>query len=130
MPLYCGVPHSVLVPIFIHGDVPSAGLEATFQLFQIDKIEITPLQLGYLFMASGFVDAAIQGGVVRRVKNGRKRRGLSARNRHSYRTSTHSVYVESLAGVAPSVFKLESVGSNCARFIDNERIYGKYGTAR
>ena len=47
-----------------------AGLEATFQLFQITKIEITPLQLGYLFMASGFVDAAIQGGVVRRVKNG------------------------------------------------------------
>src|SRR5690606_1076300 len=47
-----------------------AGLESTFQLFQIDQIQITPLQLGYLFMASGFVDAAIQGGVVRRVKNG------------------------------------------------------------
>ncbi|MEK5036856.1 MFS transporter [Sporosarcina sp. FSL K6-3457] len=47
-----------------------AGLEATFQLFQMTKIDITPLQLGYLFMASGFVDAAIQGGVVRRVKNG------------------------------------------------------------
>ena len=47
-----------------------AGLEATFQLFQINKIEITPLQLGYLFMASGLVDAIIQGGVVRRVKNG------------------------------------------------------------
>src|SRR5690606_5756711 len=47
-----------------------AGLESTFQLFQIDQIEITPLQLGYLFMASGFVDAAIQGGVVRRVKDG------------------------------------------------------------
>lgn len=47
-----------------------AGVEATFQLFQIDKIHITPLQLGYLFMASGLVDAAIQGGVVRRVKNG------------------------------------------------------------
>lgn len=47
-----------------------AGIEATFQLFQIDQISITPLQVGYLFMASGFVDAAIQGGVVRRVKNG------------------------------------------------------------
>lgn len=47
-----------------------AGIEATFQLFQIEKISITPLQLGYLFMASGLVDAAIQGGVVRRVKNG------------------------------------------------------------
>lgn len=47
-----------------------AGVESTFQLFQIDKIQITPLQLGYLFMVSGLVDAAIQGGVVRRVKNG------------------------------------------------------------
>ncbi|WP_391204840.1 MFS transporter [Psychrobacillus sp. L4] len=47
-----------------------AGLEATFQLFQIRKVEITPLQIGYLFMFSGFVDAAIQGGVVRRIKNG------------------------------------------------------------
>jgi len=49
-----------------------AGLESTFQLFQIDKIEITPLQLGYLFMASGLVDATIQGGVVRRIKNGQE----------------------------------------------------------
>ena len=47
-----------------------AGLESTFQLFQISKIEITPLQIGYLFMVSGFVYAAIQGGVVRRIKNG------------------------------------------------------------
>lgn len=49
-----------------------AGLESTFQLFQIDKIDITPLQLGYLFMASGLVDATIQGGVVRRIKNGQE----------------------------------------------------------
>ena len=47
-----------------------AGLEGTFQLFQIDKVNITPLQIGYLFMFSGFVDAAIQGGVVRKIKNG------------------------------------------------------------
>ncbi|MET3576036.1 MFS transporter [Bhargavaea ullalensis] len=47
-----------------------AGVEATFQLFNIHKIEITPKQIGYLFMFSGFVDAAIQGGVVRRIKNG------------------------------------------------------------
>ncbi|QUW23734.1 MFS transporter [Sporosarcina sp. Marseille-Q4063] len=47
-----------------------AGLESTFQLFQISKIEITPIQIGYLFMVSGFVDAGIQGGVVRRIKNG------------------------------------------------------------
>jgi multidrug resistance protein len=47
-----------------------AGLESTFQLFQISKIDITPIQIGYLFMVSGFVDAGIQGGVVRRIKNG------------------------------------------------------------
>ncbi|WP_213424110.1 MFS transporter [Bhargavaea massiliensis] len=47
-----------------------AGIEATFQLFQMHKIEITPKQIGYLFLFSGLVDAAIQGGVVRRVKNG------------------------------------------------------------
>ncbi len=53
-----------------------AGVEATFQLFQIDKISITPLQLGLLFMFSGFVDAAIQGGVVRRIKDGSETKWL------------------------------------------------------
>lgn len=53
-----------------------AGLEATFQLFQIEKVAITPLQIGYLFMFSGFVDAAIQGGVVRRIKNGTETKWL------------------------------------------------------
>ena len=53
-----------------------AGLESTFQLFQITKIDITPLQIGYLFMVSGFVDAAIQGGVVRRIKNGTETRWI------------------------------------------------------
>lgn len=47
-----------------------AGVESTFQLFQIDCIHITPTQIGYLFMFSGFVDAAIQGGVIRRIKDG------------------------------------------------------------
>ena len=47
-----------------------AGVESTFQLFQIDRIHITPTQIGYLFMFSGFVDAAIQGGVIRRIKDG------------------------------------------------------------
>lgn len=47
-----------------------AGLEATFQLFHIERIEITPLQLGYLFLFSGLVDAVVQGGIVRRIKNG------------------------------------------------------------
>lgn len=47
-----------------------AGLEATFQLFHIERIQITPLQLGYLFLFSGLVDAVVQGGIVRRIKNG------------------------------------------------------------
>lgn len=47
-----------------------AGLEATFQLFHIERIQITPLQLGYLFLFSGLVDAIVQGGIVRRIKNG------------------------------------------------------------
>lgn len=53
-----------------------AGVEATFQLFQIDRIEITPLHLGYLFMFSGFVDAGIQGGVIRRIKDGTETKWL------------------------------------------------------
>lgn len=47
-----------------------AGLEATFQLFHIERIQITPLQLGYLFLFSGLVDAVVQGAIVRRIKNG------------------------------------------------------------
>ncbi|KGR91822.1 multidrug transporter [Ureibacillus massiliensis 4400831 = CIP 108448 = CCUG 49529] len=53
-----------------------AGVEATFQLFQIEKIAITPLQLGWLFMFSGFFDAAIQGGLVRRIKDGSETKWL------------------------------------------------------
>lgn len=47
-----------------------AGVESTFQLFQIDKINITSAQLGSLFLFSGLVDLAIQGGVVRKIKDG------------------------------------------------------------
>lgn len=49
-----------------------AGVESTLQLFQIEKIDITPAQLGSLFLFSGFVDFLIQGGVVRRVKDGQE----------------------------------------------------------
>ena len=53
-----------------------AGLEATFQLFQIERIEITPLQIGYLFMFSGFVDAESRAVLCAELKMVRKRNGF------------------------------------------------------
>lgn len=48
-----------------------AALEATLQYFQMDRIGITPQGMGVMFLVSGIVGAAIQGGVVRRmVKQG------------------------------------------------------------
>lgn len=44
-----------------------AGLEATLQFFQMEKIGITSFQMGAMLFASGLVGALIQGGVVRRV---------------------------------------------------------------
>ncbi|QGQ96996.1 MFS transporter [Paenibacillus psychroresistens] len=48
-----------------------AGLEATFQYFQIKQIGATPFEVSMMFLASGIVGAVIQGGVVRkRIKKG------------------------------------------------------------
>lgn len=48
-----------------------AGLEATLQYYQMDKIGASPFDIGMMFLASGIVGALIQGGVVRRlVKKG------------------------------------------------------------
>lgn len=44
-----------------------AGLEATLQFFQMEKIGITALQMGIMLFASGIAGALIQGGVVRRM---------------------------------------------------------------
>jgi len=44
-----------------------AGLEATLQYFQMEKIGINAFQMGAMLFASGLVGALIQGGVVRRV---------------------------------------------------------------
>lgn len=44
-----------------------AGLEATLQFFQMEKIGITAFQMGAMLFASGLVGALIQGGVVRRM---------------------------------------------------------------
>lgn len=109
-----------------------AGLEATFQLFQIDKIEITPLQLGYLFMASGFVDAAIQGGVVRRVKNGTETKWIIGAQLVTALGLFLLPFTSSLiwAGVALSIF---TGGNALARTVlvslTTKESGGKYGTA-
>ena len=109
-----------------------AGLESTFQLFQISKIEITPLQVGYLFIASGLVDAAIQGGVVRRVKNGTETKWIigaqiiTALGLLLIPFSTNLFW----AGFALSVF---TAGNALARTVlvslTSKESGGKYGTA-
>lgn len=109
-----------------------AGLEATFQLFQMTKIEITPLQIGYLFMASGFVDAAIQGGVVRRVKNGTETKWIIGAQIITALGLFLIPFTSSLfwAGVALSVF---TAGNALARTVlvslTTKESGGKYGTA-
>ncbi|MCJ1909427.1 MFS transporter [Planococcus ruber] len=109
-----------------------AGLESTFQLFQIDQIEITPLQLGYLFMASGFVDAAIQGGVVRRVKDGTETKWIIGAQIVTAIGLLMLPFTDSLlfAGVALSVF---TAGNALARTVlvslTSKESGGKYGTA-
>ncbi|MFJ7935002.1 MFS transporter [Sporosarcina sp. NPDC096371] len=109
-----------------------AGLEATFQLFQIDRIEITPLQLGYLFIASGFVDAAIQGGVVRRVKNGTETKWIIGAQFVAALGLLLIPFTSSLiwAGFALSVF---TGGNALARTVlvslTTKESGGKYGTA-
>ncbi|RNF38557.1 MFS transporter [Planococcus salinus] len=109
-----------------------AGLESTFQLFQIEQIEITPLQLGYLFMASGFVDAAIQGGVVRRVKDGTETRWIIGAQIVTAAGLFLLPFTNSLlfAGVALSIF---TAGNALARTVlvslTSKESGGKYGTA-
>jgi MFS family permease len=109
-----------------------AGLEATFQLFQINKISITPLQLGYLFMASGLVDAVIQGGVVRRVKNGQETKWIIAAQVVTAIGLVLMLFTGSLlwAGFALSVF---TAGNALARTVlvslTTKESGGMYGTA-
>ncbi|HSJ38964.1 MAG TPA: MFS transporter [Planococcus sp. (in: firmicutes)] len=109
-----------------------AGLESTFQLFQIDQIAITPLQLGYLFIASGFVDAAIQGGVVRRIKDGAETTWIiwaqivAAVGLLLLPFTTSLVF----AGVALSIFTAGNALSRTALVsLTSKESGGKYGTA-
>lgn len=109
-----------------------AGIESTFQLFQISAIEITPKQVGYLFMASGFVDAAIQGGVVRRVKNGSETKWIIGAQIVTAAGLILIPFTGSLfwAGVALSVF---TAGNALSRTVlvslTSKESGGKYGTA-
>ena len=109
-----------------------AGIESTFQLFQISAIEITPKQVGYLFMASGFVDAAIQGGVVRRVKNGSETKWILGAQIITAAGLILIPFTGNLfwAGVALSVF---TAGNALARTVlvslTSKESGGKYGTA-
>lgn len=109
-----------------------AGLESTFQLFQIDQIKITPLQLGYLFIASGLVDAAIQGGVVRRIKDGQETKWIIGAQVITAAGLFLLPFTSNLffAGVALSVF---TAGNALARTalvsLTSKESGGKYGTA-
>ncbi|WP_277584697.1 MFS transporter [Psychrobacillus antarcticus] len=109
-----------------------AGLEATFQLFQIERIEITPLQIGYLFMFSGFVDAAIQGGVVRRIKNGTETKWLLYAQIITAVGLFMTVFTQSIfwAGLSLCVF---TAGNALARTtivsLTTKESGGRYGTA-
>jgi multidrug resistance protein len=50
-----------------------AILEATLQLYGMEKFNVTPLKVGYMFFFCGLVGALVQGGIVRRyVKKGQE----------------------------------------------------------
>lgn len=54
-----------------------AGLETTFQLFQMKNIGLTPAGAGAMFFINGLVGAGIQGGVVRkRIKKGAENKAI------------------------------------------------------
>lgn len=109
-----------------------AGIESTFQLFQMDQIAITPLQLGYLFMASGFVDAAIQGGVVRRVKNGTETKWIIGAQIVTAIGLLLVPFTTNLfwAGFALSVFTAgNALGRTVLVSLTTKESGGKYGTA-
>ena len=109
-----------------------AGVEATFQLFQMDRIQITPLQIGTLFMFSGFVDAAIQGGVVRRIKNGTETSWLIGAQVITaigmiLFTLTFNLF---FAGLALCVFTAgNALTRTCVVSLSSKESGGQYGTA-
>lgn len=109
-----------------------AGVEATFQLFQIERIGITPLQLGFLFMFSGFVDAGIQGGVIRRIKDGTETKWLIGAQFVTALGLLLIVLTPNLlfAGLALCVFTAgNAIARTCVVALTSKESGGKYGTA-
>jgi MFS family permease len=49
-----------------------AGLEGVFQVYGRDAINMTPAQMGTLFLISGVALALVQGGLLRKVKTGQE----------------------------------------------------------
>ncbi|QBK24594.1 MFS transporter [Ureibacillus thermophilus] len=109
-----------------------AGVEATFQLFQIDRIDITPAQLGSLFMFSGFVDAGIQGGIIRRIKDGTETKWLFAAQ---IITAIGLVFITMtsnlvMAGIALCVFTAgNALARTCVVSLTTKESGGKFGLA-
>ncbi|QYR20040.1 MFS transporter [Paenibacillus sp. sptzw28] len=58
------VKYLYLLALFV--SISLAGLEATLQRFGMLRFNVTPLQVGIMFLVCGLVGALIQGGVVRR----------------------------------------------------------------
>jgi DHA1 family multidrug resistance protein-like MFS transporter len=55
-----------------------AILEATLQLFGMQRFHVTPLNVGYMFFFCGLIGALVQGGIVRRrVKKGQEGRYIA-----------------------------------------------------
>lgn len=56
-----------------------AGLEATLQLFGMQRFDVSPLEVGVMFLICGLVGALIQGGVVRRrIRKGQEPQYIAA----------------------------------------------------
>nr|WP_106781605.1 MFS transporter [Lysinibacillus timonensis] len=109
-----------------------AGVEATFQLFQISKIGITPLQLGLLFMFSGFIDAVVQGGVVRRIKDGTEAKWLMGAQVITAIGLFLIILTPTLfiAGLALCIFTAgNALARTCVVSLTTKESGGKYGTA-
>src|SRR5699024_5366327 len=49
-----------------------SGMESTFQLLGKEKIDITPGEMGVLFFIGGIVNAIVQGGDIRKLKDGQE----------------------------------------------------------
>ncbi|MBK3494525.1 MFS transporter [Viridibacillus sp. YIM B01967] len=109
-----------------------AGIESTLQLFQMDKINITSAQLGSLFLFSGFVDFLVQGGLVRRIKDGTEAKWLTIAQIITAIGLLLFPFTTSLAfaGFALCVF---TAGNALARTLTvsltSKESGGKYGTA-